>query len=450
LGKSEQTIPALIARGRNFIETDLWRIRLKNLEGSRRLIVKSLRILLIAGKEFISDKCALRASALTFYSLLSIVPVIAMAFAVAKGFGFQHMLEKELLGQFAGQEEVINRVITYARTLLEQTRGGLLAGIGAATLLWTVIKVMTNIEQAFNDVWAHTAPRSFGKKFSDYLSFILVAPLLLIISGSATVLVVSQVTTITEKIAVLGLFSPVIMLMLKLLPYIVIWILFTFIYVFMPNTKVAFSSGLVGGVIAGTAFKILQWAYIFFQVGVSRYNAIYGSFAALPLFLVWLQLSWLIVLVGAELSFAHQNVDEYELEPDSRKISDSLRKIIDLAIVQRLAKTFQKGDGPLSDQKISAALDIPIRLVKERLGLLSASGLVSRTVADKGGANAWQPARDINTLTLADVLENLDKNGLNTLPGNQIEDIRALSEAVGACYEAARKSSGNILLTDIG
>ena len=450
MGKSEQTIPALIARGRNFIETDLWRIRLKNLEGSRRLIVKSLRILLIAGKEFISDKCALRASALTFYSLLSIVPVIAMAFAVAKGFGFQHMLEKELLGQFAGQEEVINRVITYARTLLEQTRGGLLAGIGAATLLWTVIKVMTNIEQAFNDVWAHTAPRSFGKKFSDYLSFILVAPLLLIISGSATVLVVSQVTTITEKIAVLGLFSPVIMLMLKLLPYIVIWILFTFIYVFMPNTKVAFSSGLVGGVIAGTAFKILQWAYIFFQVGVSRYNAIYGSFAALPLFLVWLQLSWLIVLVGAELSFAHQNVDEYELEPDSRKISDSLRKIIDLAIVQRLAKTFQKGDGPLSDQKISAALDIPIRLVKERLGLLSASGLVSRTVADKGGANAWQPARDINTLTLADVLENLDKNGLNTLPGNQIEDIRALSEAVGACYEAARKSSGNILLTDIG
>ena len=449
MGKSEQTIPALIARGRNFIETDLWRIRLKNLEGSRRLIVKSLRILLIAGKEFISDKCALRASALTFYSLLSIVPVIAMAFAVAKGFGFQHMLEKELLGQFAGQEEVINRVITYARTLLEQTRGGLLAGIGAATLLWTVIKVMTNIEQAFNDVWAHTAPRSFGKKFSDYLSFILVAPLLLIISGSATVLVVSQVTTITEKIAVLGLFSPVIMLMLKLLPYIVIWILFTFIYVFMPNTKVAFSSGLVGGVIAGTAFKILQWAYIFFQVGVSRYNTIYGSFAALPLFLVWLQLSWLIVLVGAELSFAHQNVDEYELEPDSRKISDSLRKIIDLAIVQRLAKSFQKGDGPLTDQKISAALDIPIRLVKERLGVLSASGLVSRTVADKGGANAWQPARDINTLTLAVVLENLDKTGLNTLPANQTEEIGALSEALGACYEAARKSSGNILLTDI-
>ena len=447
--KTVKKAPVMIARGKSFIETDLWRIRLKALDGKKGFSVKALRVLMIAIKEFVSDQCALRSSALTFYALLSIVPVIAMAFAVAKGFGFQNMLEKELLGQFAGQEEVINKVIEYARSLLEQTRGGLLAGIGAATLLWSVIKVMTNIEQCFNVIWSNTTPRPFGKKFSDYLSIILVAPLLLIMSGSATVLVVSEVTTITQKIAVLGALSPVIMLFLKLLPYGVIWLLFTFVYVFMPNTKVTIKSGLVGGIIAGTIFKLLQWAYIYFQVGVSRYNAIYGSFAALPLFLIWLQLSWLIVLFGAELSFAHQNVDEFELEPDSRRISNSLRKVLSLSVTHLLVKTFQQGEPPLTDTRVSEILDIPIRLTKEVLGALGESGLVTKTIIGEGNQIAWQPARDISTITVAVVIEALDKNGVNELPLEHPRTFHQLSDTVNACYEAIRTSPANVPLKEI-
>ncbi len=441
--------PALIAHGKNFIQTDIWRIRLKNLDGKKGLLVKSLRVLLIAAKEFVTDKCSLRSSALTFYSLLSIVPVIAMAFAIAKGFGVQNMLEEELLNQFAGQQEVLNKVIEYARAMLEQTKGGLLAGIGAVTLLWTVIKVMDNIEKSFNDIWANNTPRSLGKKFTDYLSIVLLAPLLLILSGSATVLVVSQVTMITEKIAVLGAFSPIIMLLLKLLPYVVIWFLFTFIYVFMPNTKVTIKSGLIGAIIAGTAFKLLQWGYIYFQVGVSRYNAIYGSFAALPLFLIWLQLSWLITLFGAEISFAHQNVDEYELEPDSKKISNSLRKALSLSVVHLLVKTFQKGERPLTEKQLSDALDIPIRLLKTILAALSASGLVTRAIAEKETGIAWQPARDINDISVASVVEALDKNGTDNLPVNRTREFHLLSDSVNACYEAIRTSPANALLKDI-
>jgi membrane protein len=447
--KTVKSAPAIIARSKSFIETEVWRLRLKDMEGKKGASVKSLRVLLIAIKEFIADQCALRASALTFYSLLSIVPVIAMAFAIAKGFGIQNMLEKELLGQFAGQEEVLNKIIEYARTLLEQTKGGLLAGIGAATLLWSVLKVMTNIEKCFNVVWANTTPRALGKKFSDYLSIILVAPLLLIMSGSATVLIVSQVTTITEKVAVLGIISPIIMSFLKLLPYAVIWVLFTFVYVFMPNTRVSVKSGLIGAIIAGTAFKLLQWLYVYFQVGVSRYNAIYGSFAALPLFLIWLQLSWLIVLFGAELSFAHQNVDEYELEPDSRGISDSLRKVISLSIVHLLVKTFQKGDAPLDENRISKALDIPIRLTKEVLEALSESSLITRTIDEEGKTIAWQPARDINTITVASVIEALEKSGVNELPVEQTREFRLLSDTVTACYDAIRNASSNMALKDI-
>jgi membrane protein len=449
LGKTARKIPTLLAGGKNFVRTDLWRIRLRDLDGKKGLSVKSLRILLIAASKFISDQCTLRSSALTFYSILSIVPVMAMAFAVAKGFGVQNMLEKELLDQFVGQQEVINKVIEYARTMLEQTRGGLLAGISAAALLWAALKVMDNIERSLNDIWAAVAGRSLRKKFSDYLAIILISPLLLIMSGSATVLIVSRITMITESVAVLGVFSPAIMLLLKLLPWGFICFLFTFIYVFMPNTRVTVKSGLVGGVVAGTAFKLLQWAYLYFQVGVSRYNAIYGSFAALPLFLIWLELSWLIVLFGAELSFAHQNVDEFELEPDSRNISDSLKKVFSLSVLHLLVKTFQRGDRPLTDRQISAALDFPIRLVKSLLTDLSASGLINRAECREGAAAAWQPARDITSITVASALEAMDKNGVNELPLEHTREFGVISDAVNGCYDAIRNSPANVTLKDI-
>ncbi len=441
--------PPMIARTKNFLQTDIWRIRLKELGGAKRFFVQSLRILLVAIKEFISDQCALRASALTFYTLLSIVPVMAMAFAVAKGFGFQNMLERELLEQFAGQQEVINKVIEYARTMLEQTKGGLLAGIGAAALLWAVIKVMNNIEQSFNDIWANTVPRSLGKKFSDYLSIILVAPVLLIMSGSVTVLIVSQVTLITEKVSVLGIFSPLILFLLQLLPYVVIWGLFTFVYMFMPNVRVSIRSALVGGIVAGTVFKLLQWAYIYFQVGVSRYNAIYGSFAALPLFLVWLHLSWLVVLFGAEISFAHQNGEEYELEPESRNISGALKKKLSLSVLHLLVKTFQNGERALTDGQISDTLNLPIRLVRESLNDLFTSGLITKAIVAEGAADAWQPARDINDMTVAAVWETLDKSGLNALPLESTREFRLLAEAVDACYAAIQTSPANTLVKDI-
>jgi membrane protein len=217
----------------------------------------------------------------------------------------------------------------------------------------------------------------------------------------------------------------------------------------MPNIRVTLRSGLLGGIVAGTAFKLLQWAYIYFQVGVSRYNAIYGSFAALPLFLIWLELSWLIVLFGAELSFAHQNVAEYELAPDSRNISDSLKKTFSLSVLHLLVKAFERGDRPLTDGEISASLDIPIRLVKSILTALSAAGLINRTECREGAPAAWQPARDINAITVASVLEALDKCGVNELPMERTREFGVISGAVSAAYDAIRNSPANMALKDI-
>jgi membrane protein len=313
-----------------FIRTGIWRVRAKDLSRTKYFLVKQLRILILTARGFRKDKCNLSASALTFYSVLSIVPVVAMAFGIAKGFGFQNILEKQLLEKFQGQEEVMNRVVSFARSLLENTKGGIIAGIGIIFLLWTVIKVFSQIERSFNDIWEVDTSRTLGRKFSDYLSIMLISPILFILSSSVTVFITTQITAITQKIALIGMFSPVIFLMLKLIPYGLIWILFIFMYILMPNTKVNFASGLIAGVIAGTIYQIAQWGYITFQVGVAKYNAIYGSFAALPLFLIWIQLSWLVVLFGAEISFAYQYVDTYEFDPDSRRISTAFRKLLSL------------------------------------------------------------------------------------------------------------------------
>ena len=372
-----------------------------------------------------------------------------MAFGIAKGFGFQKLLEKQLLEKFSGQEEVMVQIVSFARSLLENTKGGMIAGIGVAVLLWSVIKLLGNIERSFNDIWEIKKPRTIGRKFSDYLSIILVSPVLVILSSSVTVFITTQVTQITEKVALLGIVSPLIFFILKLLPYCLVWILFTFIYILMPNTKVNFSSGFIAGVIAGTIFQVAQGAYINFQVGVAKYNAIYGSLAALPLFLVWLQLSWLIVLFGAEISFAYQYVDTYEFEPDCRQINPIYKKLLSLQIAHLVVMTFSKGEKPLTASKISHALEIPIRLVHQILDEFVESGIFSDTDIKEYKELAYQPARDINVISIKSIIDALDQIGVDNIPVRQTSELKVLSEVLQTFSDAIDKLPSNRLLKDI-
>jgi membrane protein len=444
-----ENIKVLLSKLIDFAKTEIWRIRLGDLPRSKGFLIKQLRILLLVLRGFDEDKCRLRASALTFYSLLSVIPVAAMAFGIAKGFGFARLLEKEILDKFSGQEEVVARIIDYAHTLLENTKGGVLAGIGVAILFWSVLKVLSHIESSFNEIWGIKENRSIGRKFTDYLSIMLVCPLLVIISSSATVFITTQVTAITQKVALLGTLSPLIFFILRILPYCLIWILFTFMYTFMPNTKVSFTSGLVGGIIAGTLFEVAQWAYISFQVGVARYNAIYGSFAVLPLFVLWLQLSWMIILFGAEICFAHQNVETYEFEPDGSRISPRFKKLLSLQISHLLVKNFSKGIKPVTARQISQTLEIPIRLVNEILHELVESRVFSDTLTGEYRELAYQPARDINGLTIQFVIEAMEEHGVDTIPVAQTEELKLLSDALSAFENTIQKSPKNRLLKDI-
>lgn len=448
---SLKNIGAWLNKVIDFITVDIWRIRLEELPFGKSFLIRQLRIILLALRGFYRDNCFFRASSLTFNTLLSIVPVAAILFGIAKGFGFEAMMKRQILGNFPGhaQQEVLTKVIDFAESMLQTTKGGVIAGVGTVILLWTVIKVLSNIEASLNEIWQVKQGRSWGRKFSDYLALMILSPVLFIVSSSATVFVTTRITELTNEIRLLGVISPLIFLGLKLIPYVLIWILFTVIYVLMPNTKVNLKAGITAGIIAGTIFQLVQWAYISFQVGATRYNAIYGSFAALPLFLMWVQISWWVVLFGAELSFGNQNVDTYEYEPDVKKISPAFRKVLTLQIAHLLVKNFAAGDRPLTDIEISSRLKMPLGLVRTILSDLVQSRVISETRTNEDQKYGYQPARDINTITIKYVVDAVDRNGTNSIPVARNSEFETLSNAIEIFSEEMEASPANKLLKDI-
>jgi membrane protein len=442
-----------------FFEADLWCTRLSELPASKAGIYRALRIAVRSIRQFSEDQCPLRASALTLLTLLSIVPMFAMAFGIAQGFGLQNAIEREVLNRLAGQEEVARWIMSFAQSLLQTTHGGIIAGIGVALLFWTVLKVLNHIELSLNAIWKTESQRAFSRRVSDYLSFMLVAPILLIISSSLTVMLSQQVGFMSERFEIVGYFHSFILRLLRLSPYVVMWALFTFLYVFMPNTRVRIVSAAVGGIIAGTLTQIFQAAYITFQVGVANYNAVYGSFAALPLFLTWLQASWMIVLLGAELSCAHQNMDWLECEPQISGLNRTTRNLVALWVMQQIARRFAEGDHGSTMEELSRSGGLPILLIRQTLQELEESGLVAAAVARrdiKGGRQTgdpgemvFQPAVPVTGLTLGEVLDRLQETGRNQLPSQPSAEMESLAVHLKALSETARESPHNRRILDL-
>jgi membrane protein len=277
----------------------------------------------------------------------------------------------------------------------------------------------------------------------------LIVPVLLVASSSFTVFVTSGITSITERVAALSMLAPLIMFGLKFLPYCVMWVLFTFIYYFIPNTRVNPGSAVLAGVIAGAIFQVTQWGYVTFQIGVAKYNAIYGSFVALPLFLVWMQISWLIVLFGAEISFAHQNVDTYEFEQESSSVSHSFKMLLSLLITHLLVKNFHRGEKSLNGAQISHFLDIPIRLVREILFELTEAGILVELKGEDDKRIFYQPGRDIDAFTIKYVMDALEEHGCIDIPVNESDELVKLRKNLGELGSLLAAAPGNVHLKDI-
>lgn len=432
----------------HFLKEELWLLQEQSMSRLSSMTIKALKITLLSVQSFYRDLCPLRASALTLYSLLSIVPVIALLFGIAKGFGFEKILEQRLMEQVPNQETTVLQLISFAQNMLDSTKGGVVAGIGTVVLFWTVINVISNIEESFNHIWKITQSRSLSRKFSDYLSLMLLAPIVLVLSGSISLFLKTKVTWLMTVIQLSDAGSWLVIKGLGLLPLMLMIGLFGFVFIFMPNHKINIKAGMIAGVVTGVLSYLLQWVYLSLQLGASSYNAIYGSFAALPLLVVWLQAGWMVVLLGCEVAFFLQNYEIYKNKHRYEDLSFALQKVLSLQITHLIINNFVLMNKPLSATEIAEKLLIPIAIVQALLAKLITSHIVVEFKMEEQNVDElYQPAVDINKLTIAYVITALEQSGQHYL--SDIKQEQLFMTAVNEFRELMENSKHNSLLKEL-
>ncbi|MEA5113261.1 MAG: YhjD/YihY/BrkB family envelope integrity protein [Geobacteraceae bacterium] len=375
---------------------------LDELRGAKRQLFRFLKVTITVVNNFLEHRGLERASALSYTSILSFVPLFALAFAVLKGLGVQNTLEPLILERLAGGSgEVVDKIISY----INNTKMASVGAIGLAALMATVISLLGGIEEAFNHVWGVEETRSVYRKFSDYLSVILSGPLLLLAALSITTSLQSQsVVRWLLKTAYVG---DLVLMLFKFLPYLSIWIALVCLYKFMPNTRVKMSSAIVGGVLAGTTWQIAQWGYINFQIGVAKYNAVYGTLSALPVFMVWVYTSWLIVLFGMEVVVAHQQRRTLLLDSGQREISFATCEKTSLLILLTIADSFFREERPWTVERLANERHIPVRIVRRLLAQLVGLGYL--VVSEE--KRAYFPARELEHIRVSDFISDMKTFG---------------------------------------
>jgi membrane protein len=422
---------------------------MSDISKGKSFIIRQLRIIVLAARGFMSDKVQLRASALTLYTMLSIIPFVAIAFGIAKGFALDQKLQELLVREFQTQPEVLTWILNQANNAIQATSGGYIAGIGLIILIWSAMSLLDQIESSFNHIWQIQASRPWLRKFTDYLAIMIIAPIFLILSSSLTVFVSKILPDFIAESSILEFFKPLVGFLIKLAPYVLTWIALTVLFIIMPNTKVRFVPAMVSGIIAGTILQILQWLYIDLQFGITKLSAIYGSFAAIPLFIIWVQSSWIILLLGAELAFANQNLSRFEFESEALNVSSYQKKAMALMIMNTITKNFSMGEKPVSSVTISKTLVIPVRLVMEMLQELTASGLVSVIHENDYEERFYQPALDINRLSISFILDKLDKKGSDQHIFINSQEYKRINSMLEKFDKLTSKSDSNILVKDI-
>jgi membrane protein len=411
--------------------------------------VRQRRIIYLLYKGIKRDNIYIKASALTFFTILSVIPMVALAFGIAKGFGLHDELRAQIIMQFYNQEQVMNWILDFANTTLEQTSGGWLAGIGVAFLFSTVGQLLRYVENTFNSIWKVGETRVWYRQVTDYLAVIVLVPALFIASSSATVLATTRLNEILSQSDMLEGLKPVVSFLVQLIPFILLCTLATAAFLAMPNTRVKFRTAIVAGIVAGIALQVLQIVYVESQMGLTRLGTLYGSFAAIPLLMVWIQMSWVVLLMGAQLSYYLQNITRYEFEFDVQTVSPRQKKRLSLLVMHSLIVDFVKGVKPRSPEDISLELSLPVRTVHECLDLLHEASMVTEVWNEEQEKYVYQPATDINRMTLSFVLEKLESSGsLHKIVINN-SDYRKIDTALTRFENLVASSEENILIRDL-
>jgi membrane protein len=427
-----------------FLSYDIWKIEPEAFSKGRFFLLRLAQLISLAFRDFFADNCMLRASALAYATLLSIVPLLALMFSMLKGFGVQNVLEPIILENIGlGSEEIVTSIIQY----INNTNFGRLGTVGLVFLILTVLALLTNIEKSFNHIWGVGETRSLFRRFADYFSIVAIGPVFLLAAVSMTTTLESR--ALVQRLLEMAFVGEIILFIFQIGPFLFMWAAFIALYIFMPNTKVNFRAALVGGVFGGTLWQINQWGYVNFQIGVGRYNAIYGTMSALPIFIVWLYVSWLIVLLGLEVAYATQNLRTVRLKMRGESVNSASRELAALAVLLTTAKAFYRGEKPQTRESISVELGFPACLARNIFPDLVRMGFLSEVYAGAEEEPAYQPARAPQSLEICGVLQALKEDGVTFNKLRKTAEREVIQEIETKIKEAGCQALNGVTLHDL-
>lgn len=437
-----EKIKNLITRTIRFLSYDIWRVNKKDKSTKTINFYNIVKAFILAIRNIDGGKLSTRASALTYSTLLSIVPLLAVLFAIARGFGFDKIVKSQLFSYFSGQREMLEEAMSFIDDSIKYAQGGVFVGIGVVLLLYTAINLLSNIEDSFNTIWQVKKGRTYFRMFTDYLALLIITPVFLICNAGITILL----NATAEQQYILGLvISPIA----KIIPFLITILLFTILNIYIPNTKVKFTSALFGGIFTGIGFQVFQMLYINGQIWISKYNAIYGSFAAIPLLLLWLQLTWFLVLIGVQLSFAFQNVNKYSFEHETSNISRRYRDFVILLIMTIIVKRFEKGEKPYTADELSEHYKIPTKLTGDILFYLQQVGVIIETPSENDLVEAYVPAEDINHISVGFLFKKIDEYGSEDFIIDKEVEFRSEWETTLEMRNLSNQKMDHVLLRDL-
>lgn len=391
----------MFGRVRKFLISDVWLVEVDKLPRLKSLLYRQLQLGLYVWREFWRDSSLLRASGLTYTTLLTLVPLLALMFALLKGLGVQRVLEPFILERLTGGSHAVTQQIM---EYVSRIHVGSLGTLGITFLFVTMILVLTNIEMAFNQIWQVDRGRPWLRKCSDYLGLVVILPVAMFVAVSLTTFVKSHL--VTQELLTIDVLGRTYVYLLKLAPFFVMWLAFSFIYLFMPNTRVNPISASAGGIIGGTLWQFCQWAYIHYQFGFRTYGAIYGALSQLPMFLIWVFVSWIILLLGAEVAFAHQNLAKFRLRQRWRAHPTANKSYWGLQLLLLVFERFEAGKPPPTVMELAEKLQIPVGETKALVDVLENMGVLKAS-----GENGYEilPAKDMKHVMVFDLVEGLEQ-----------------------------------------
>ncbi len=405
--KKESKLRVFTERVKKFVTKDIWSFELYQKGPLRRAVANVVKVVVIAVRTFLDDKVMTKAAALTYSTLFAIVPILALIFAVARGFGFENIVTSLLQNGIIGENESLNAVMQFIDGYMQYVSSGAFIGIGLLFLLFSVYSLADGIEGNLNSIWHVKQSRGMGRKITDYFSLILLIPIGIICLSGLSVLA-SSILSRMQGFQLLGGF---VQFLVFALPYLVAGLIFTGFYIFMPNTKVKFKYAVIPGFIAGCLFQVLQKLYFSGQLALSSYNQIYGGFAALPLFLFWLNISWSIILFGCQLAYVSQNNDHFNYFKEPDKISRKHEDFYCLMVLSLICKRFNNHEQALTRKELADKLHIPLRYAVASLDTLTDAKLLETVLKGDEREPAYVPATDTKQLTVVKVLSAINNSG---------------------------------------